>query len=400
MNVLVLNSGSSSLKYQLFNMKNENVIAKGMIERIGLKDGIISYKTDSTKKEIIRDVHDHKVGLKIVLEMLLDKDGGVLKSLTEINAVGHRVVHGGEEFSESALVTDEVYSAIERCKEVAPLHNPANLTGIDACRELMPSVPQVAVFDTAFHQTMEPTSYLYAIPYEYYTEHKVRRYGFHGTSHKYVSQKTAEFLGKDIKDINQIVCHIGNGCSITAIKGGKVVDTSMGLTPLEGLVMGTRSGDMDPAIFNFIMKKEGLTADAMENILNKKSGLFGVSGVSSDMREIIKTANEGNERSKAALNMFVYRIVKYIGSYTAALNGTDCVVFTAGIGENSVPIRKLILEKLGWLGITLDEEKNKVMGEAAIVSTADSKVKAIVMPTNEEYMIAKDTYEIVRKHNI
>ncbi|BDU50889.1 acetate/propionate family kinase [Haliovirga abyssi] len=401
MNVLVLNSGSSSLKYQLFNMKTEDVLAKGLVERIGLDKSVITHKpTGKAKKELTQDLNNHKEALKIVLNLLVDKEAGVISSMDEINAVGHRVVHGAEEFSESALVTDEVYKAIEKCEVLAPLHNPANKMGISACSEIMPNTPQVAVFDTAFHQTMDATSYLYAIPYKYYEKYGVRRYGFHGTSHKYVFYKTAEFLGKKPEDLKVITCHIGNGASITAIDGGKVVDTSMGFTPLEGLVMGTRCGDLDPAILPFLMNNEDLTAKEMDKVLNKESGLVGLSGISSDMRDILKAAAEGDEKANNALNVYTYRVLKYIGAYTAALNGVDAVVFTAGIGENSVPVRKKIVEKLGWLGVQLDEEANKVMGEEKIISTTDSKVKVLVMPTDEEYMIAKDTYEIVKKHNI
>ncbi len=397
MNILVLNSGSSSLKYQVFNMKDNSVMAQGVIERIGLKDSIIRYKAKGKKERLIKDIENHKKGLELVIDLLTKGELAVLKTVDEINAIGHRVVHGGENFSESALIDDKVFKAIEECEALAPLHNPANKGGIIACKEMMPNTPQVAVFDTAFHQTMPKSSYLYALPYKYYEKYGVRRYGFHGTSHKYVSQKTAEFLNEDIEGLKMITCHIGNGASITAINGEKVLDTSMGFTPLEGLMMGTRCGDIDPAITSFLMEKENLTPKELDKILNKESGILGVSGISSDLREVIDAAEEGKEKAMITLEMFTNRILKYIGSYVAILEGVDVIVFTAGVGENSFIMREKIVNKLGWLGIELDKKVNdSIVGERGIISTKKSKVKVVVMPTNEEYMIAKDTYDLVK----
>ncbi len=399
MDILVLNSGSSSLKYQLFDMTTENTTAKGLIERIGLKDSIVNHEPEGKEKvKKTIDIENHEKALKIVLDLLVDPKDGVIKSLDDINAIGHRVVHGGENFSESALITDEVFKAIEDCEPLAPLHNPANKAGIVACKDIMPDKPQVAVFDTAFHQTMTPANYLYALPYEYYEKYKIRRYGFHGTSHKYVAFRGAEYLGKDIKDLKIITVHIGNGGSITAIKGGEVIDTSMGFTPLEGLVMGTRCGNIDPAIIFFLMAQDSeLTSLELDKIMNKQSGLLGVSGVSSDMRDITAAAEHGNKRAQYALDLFENRVIKYIGEYTALLDGCDAIIFTAGIGENAIDIREHLVERLGWLGVKLDKEANNVRGKEATISTADSKTKVLVIPTNEEYMIAKDTYDIVSK---
>lgn len=391
MKVLVVNCGSSSLKYQLFNMEDESVLAKGLVERIGI-DGVLTHQPGDKDKVVIETaIPDHKVAIKLVVDALLDANHGVVKSMDEIGAVGHRVVHGGEKFTASAKITPDVMAGIEACTELAPLHNPANILGIQACEALMPGVPQVAVFDTAFHQTMPKSSYLYALPYEYYEKYGVRRYGFHGTSHKYVAQRAADMLGKDLKDVKIVTCHLGNGASVAAVKNGEVVDTSMGLTPLEGLVMGTRSGDMDPAIVKFVCGKEGISVEEMDNILNKKSGVLGVSGVSSDFRDIEGAANSGNERAQAALDMFAHRVRKYIGSYAAAMGGVDAVVFTAGLGENSISMRAIICETLGFLGIKIDAAKNDVRGKETVISTDDSTVKALLIPTNEELMIARDT---------
>ncbi|MGM0507795.1 MAG: acetate/propionate family kinase [Fusobacteriota bacterium] len=396
MNILVINSGSSSLKYQLFDIEEENVLAKGVVERIGLKESVLTHEAKNDENEITKDIPNHKVALELVIDQLVNKELSVLKSIKNIDAVGHRVVHGGENFSESVIVNNEVLKAIEDCESLAPLHNPANKGGILACQEMMPDTPQIAVFDTAFHQTMEPSSYLYAIPYKYYEKYGIRGYGFHGTSHKYVAYETANYLDENIKDLKTITCHIGNGASIAAIDGGKVIDTSMGFTPLEGLVMGSRCGDLDPAIVSFLMKKEDLSSDEVDHILNKESGILGISGVSSDMRDVLKAAHEGNGRAQLAVDIFIKRIVKYIGAYVAELNGVDAIVFTAGIGENSIPIRKGVIENLGWLGIELDDKQNQKRGKKLTLSTKDSDTKVLVIPTNEEYMIAKDTYNLVK----
>jgi len=396
--ILVLNSGSSSLKYQLIDMKSEEVLTKGMVEKIGLQGSRLIQKSNlKGKNEIEKDMKNHKDALKIVMETLIDEKKGVIKSLKEIQAVGHRVVHGGEKFSKSILISDDVINEIEKCEELAPLHNPANKMGIQAIKELLHGINQVAVFDTAYHQTMEPNKYLYAIPYGLYEKYRIRKYGFHGTSHKYVAEKTSEFLNKKIDKMKIITCHIGNGVSITAIAGGKVVDTSMGFTPLEGLVMGTRSGDLDPSIVSFIMKKENMNLEMINNMLNKESGIYGLSGISSDLREVEEAALAGDKRAILALEVYVNRIVKYIGAYVAELNGLDVIVFTAGVGENSNTIRKMVVDQLNWLGIKLNEENNKVRGEARVISTDDSVIKVLIMPTDEEYMIAKDTYSLVSK---
>ncbi|MBM7623812.1 acetate/propionate family kinase [Sporohalobacter salinus] len=398
MKVLVLNCGSSSLKYQLMNMEDESSLAKGLVERIGIDGAFLEHEpAEGEEVTIENEIPDHSVAIKMVIDALLDDAHGVIDDMDEISAVGHRVVHGGEEFSDSVLIDDEVYDAIDGVKDLAPLHNPPNLLGIEVSQELMPETPDVAVFDTAFHQTMPAKSYLYALPYEWYKEHDVRRYGFHGTSHKYVSQRAAELLDKPIEDLKIITCHLGNGASVAAIDGGKVVDTSMGLTPLEGLVMGTRCGDIDPAIVPFMMEKEDLSPAEIDNILNKESGVAGISGVSSDFRDLEEAAQEGNERAKVAIDVFCQRVKKYIGSYSAALGGVDVVVFTAGIGENAIGIRAEILEDLAYLGFTLDEEKNDVRGEESIITTDNSDNIAMVIPTNEELVIARDTKRLVIK---
>ena len=395
MNVLVINCGSSSLKYQLINSDTEEVLAKGLCERIGI-DGRLVYQKAGCDKEITEaSMPTHKEAIQMVLDALTNDKTGAIASLKEVNAIGHRVVHGGEKFASSVVITDEVIQAVEECNDLAPLHNPANLIGINACKELMPGVPMVGVFDTAFHQTMPKKAFLYGLPYEYYEKHAVRRYGFHGTSHSFVSKRTAEILGKKPEDLKIIVCHLGNGSSISAVEGGKSVDTSMGFTPLEGLVMGTRSGDLDPAILEYVCNKEGITLSEMTTILNKKSGVEGVSGVSSDFRDLGDAAAEGNERAAVALDMFAYRVAKYVGSYAAAMNGVDVISFTAGIGENDITTRARIMEYLGYLGCKLDAEKNNVRGEERIISTDDSKVIAMVVPTNEELAIARETVALV-----
>ena len=395
MNVLVINCGSSSLKYQLINSDTEDVLAKGLCERIGI-DGRLVYQKAGCDKEITEAaMPTHKEAIQMVLDALVNDKTGAIKSLPEVNAVGHRIVHGGEKFASSVVITDEVLEAVAQCNDLAPLHNPANLIGINACKELMPGVPMVGVFDTAFHQTMPKKAFLYGLPYEYYEKHAVRRYGFHGTSHSFVSKRTAEILGKKPEDLKIIVCHLGNGSSISAVEGGKSVDTSMGFTPLEGLVMGTRSGDLDPAILEYVCNKEGITLSEMTTILNKKSGVEGVSGVSSDFRDLGDAAAEGNERAAVALDMFAYRVAKYVGSYAAAMNGVDVISFTAGIGENDITTRARIMEYLGYLGCKLDAEKNNVRGEERIISTDDSKVIAMVVPTNEELAIARETVALV-----
>ena len=396
MNVLVINCGSSSLKYQLINSDTEDVLAKGLCERIGI-DGRLVYQKAGCDKEITEAaMPTHKEAIQMVLDALVNDKTGAIKSLSEVNAVGHRIVHGGEKFASSVVITDEVLEAVAQCNDLAPLHNPANLIGINACKELMPGVPMVAVFDTAFHQTMPEKAYLYGLPYEYYENYKVRRYGFHGTSHSFVSKETARFLGMDLENSKIIVCHLGNGASISAVKDGKCVDTSMGLTPLEGLVMGTRSGDIDPAIMEYIAKKENLDIAGVMNVLNKKSGLEGISGLSSDFRDLTAGAKEGNKRAIAAIEVFCYRVAKYVGSYVAAMNGVDAIAFTAGLGENDDITRKAICEYLGYLGTELDEVKNDVHGETAIISTDDSKVTLLCVPTNEELMIARDTVALVK----
>lgn len=395
MNVLVINCGSSSLKYQLINSDSEEVLAKGLCERIGI-DGRLVYQKTGLDKEITESpMPTHKQAIQMVLDALVNPKTGAVASLDEIDAVGHRVVHGGEKFASSTVLTDDVLQAIEACNDLAPLHNPANLIGINACKELMPNTPMVGVFDTAFHQTMPKKAYLYGLPYEYYEKYGVRRYGFHGTSHSFVSKRAAEFLGMDLDNSKIIVAHLGNGASISAVLNGKCVDTSMGLTPLEGLVMGTRSGDVDPSILEFIAEKENLTLSEVMDVLNKKSGVQGMSGVSSDFRDLEAAYNEGNERAIDACEVFAYRVAKYIGSYVAAMNGVDAIAFTAGIGENTSFIREKIIAYLGYLGITLDKEANKVRGEERIISTPDSKTIAVVIPTNEELAICRETVALV-----
>ena len=396
MNVLVINCGSSSLKYQLINSDSEEVLAKGLCERIGI-DGRLVYQKEGMDKEITEaPMPTHKEAIQMVLDALHNPKSGAVKDLSEIDAVGHRVVHGGEKFAKSVVLTEEVLAKVEECNELAPLHNPANLIGIRACQELMPGVPMVAVFDTAFHQTMPDVAYTYGIPYEYYEKYKVRRYGFHGTSHSYVSKRTAEIVGKPYDQMKIIVCHLGNGASISAVNCGKSVDTSMGLTPLEGLVMGTRSGDLDPAIIDFVGKKEGLSLDEMNEVLNKKSGMLGISGVSSDGRDLEAAAETGNKRAQLALDVFDYRVIKYIGAYAAAMNGVDAIAFTAGIGENNIKMRKDVCSSLTYLGVKLDEEKNNVRGEERIISADDSKVQVLLVPTNEELAIARETLALVK----
>ncbi|MFR8172251.1 MAG: acetate kinase [Marvinbryantia sp.] len=396
MNVLVINCGSSSLKYQLINSDSEAVLAKGLCERIGI-DGRLVYQKAGCDKEITEAaMPTHKQAIQMVLDALVNEKTGAIKSLKEVEAVGHRVVHGGEKFASSVVINEEVLKAIEECNDLAPLHNPANLIGINACAELMPGVPMVAVFDTAFHQTMPEKAYLYGLPYEYYEKYAVRRYGFHGTSHSFVSKHAAEFLGLDLNDSKIIVAHLGNGASISAVQNGKCVDTSMGLTPLEGLVMGTRSGDIDPAIMEYIAKKENLDIAGVMNVLNKKSGVFGISKeLSSDFRDLEDAMNDGNKYAAAAIEVFSYRVAKYIGSYVAAMNGVDAIAFTAGIGENAGLVREKVLGYLGYLGITLDAEENKKRGEDMVISTADSKVKVAVIPTNEELAICRETVALV-----
>ena len=396
MNILVINCGSSSLKYQLINSETEGVLAKGLCERIGI-DGMLTYQPEGGEKEKSEiAMPTHTEAINAVLAALTNEKSGVIKSLSEVGAVGHRVVHGGEKFTSSCLINDESMKAIEECNDLAPLHNPANLIGIRACQELMPGVPMVAVFDTAFHQTMPDVAYTYGIPYEYYEKYKVRRYGFHGTSHSYVSKRTAEIVGKPYDQMKIIVCHLGNGASISAVNCGKSVDTSMGLTPLEGLVMGTRSGDLDPAIIDFVGKKEGLSLDEMNEVLNKKSGMLGISGVSSDGRDLEAAAETGNKRAQLALDVFDYRVIKYIDAYAAAMNGVDAIAFTAGIGENNIKMRKDVCSSLTYLGVKLDEEKNNVRGEERIISADDSKVQVLLVPTNEELAIARETLALVK----
>ena len=397
MNILVINAGSSSLKYQLLNPETQQVLAKGLCERIGI-DGKFTYKPDGKQaiKEADVAMPTHSEAIQAVLNALVDPENGVIGSMKEIDAVGHRVVHGGEKFAKSVLITDEVMAAIEECNPLAPLHNPANIIGIKACQALMPDTPMVAVFDTAFHQTMPPVAYTYALPYEYYTEDKVRRYGFHGTSHKYVAGRAAAMLGKPIEELKLISCHLGNGSSITAIDGGKSVDTSMGFTPLAGLPMGTRSGDLDAGILEYLMKKHGYSIDEMLNILNKKSGVLGISGVSSDFRDLEDAAPKGNQRAQLALDSFDYNVKKLIGAYAAAMGGVDAIIFTAGVGENGPDTRAKAVAGLEYMGVKLDAEKNNTRGKEVDVATDDSKVRVLVIPTNEELMIAMDTAALVK----
>ena len=398
MKILVLNCGSSSIKYKLFDMTTKEVLAQGGIEKIGLVGSFLKLTLPNGEKKILeKDIPEHTAGIEFILNTLVSPEYGAIKSLDEINAVGHRMVHGGERFSESVLLNKEVLDAFIACNDLAPLHNPANLKGVNAVSAILPNVPQVGVFDTAFHQTMPDYAYMYAIPYELYEKYGVRRYGFHGTSHRYVSQRVCEFLGVDPKGKKIITCHIGNGGSISAIKDGKCIDTSMGLTPLEGLVMGTRSGDIDAGAVTFIMEKEGLNATGVSNLLNKKSGVLGVSGVSSDMRELEAAVAAGNPKAILAEKMYFYRIKKYIGAYAAALGGVDIILFTGGVGENQANCRSEVCEGLEFMGVKIDVEKNKVRGEEAIISADDSKVTVAVIPTDEELMIASDTLAILNK---
>lgn len=397
MKILVLNCGSSSIKYKLFDMDHKAVIAQGGIEKIGLKDSFLKLTLPNGEKKVLeKDIPEHTVGVEFILQTLTSAEYGVVKSMDEIGAVGHRMVHGGEKFSQSVLLTPEVLEAFAACNDLAPLHNPANLKGVHAISAILPNVPQVGVFDTAFHQSMPDYAYMYAVPYELYQKYGVRRYGFHGTSHRYVSKRVCEFLGVNPEGQRIITCHIGNGGSITAIKDGKSVDTSMGLTPLEGLMMGTRSGDIDAGAVTYIMEKEGLDAAGLSNLLNKKSGVMGIFGESSDMRDLEAAVAAGNPRARLAENMYFYRIKKYIGAYAAALGGVDILVFTGGVGENQASARWGACEGLEFMGIKLDAEKNKVRGEEAVISTDDSKVKVVVIPTDEELMIASDTMAILK----
>ena len=397
MNVLVINCGSSSLKYQLINSESEEVLAKGLCERIGINGSAITHQPEGKEKVTTEvEMQNHTQAVQYVIEKLTDKEVGVIASLDEIDAVGHRVVHGGEKFASSVIITDEIVKAIEECNDLAPLHNPANLIGINSCKEIMPNVPMVAVFDTAFHQTMPKKAFLYGLPYEYYDKYKVRRYGFHGTSHDFVSNRAGEILGKKREDLKIVVCHLGNGASVTAVKDGKSIDTSMGLTPLEGLIMGTRSGDIDPAIVTFLAEKENISAKEVIDICNKKAGVLGLSnGVSSDFRDLVTAKEEGNQFANDALDTYAYKVAKYIGAYAMAMKGLDVVVFTAGIGENNCPLREQICEYLATFDTKIDKEKNAIRGEEIIISTEDSKVKVLVIPTNEELAIARETVALV-----
>lgn len=397
MKVLIINCGSSSLKYQLFNMETESVLAKGLAERIGLPGSALIHTGRANKKvKIEQDLSNHKDAIQVVLEALTDGEHGVIDGYADIDAIGHRVVHGGEAFSGSVKIDNDVMAALKRNIDLAPLHNPPNIMGIEACTEILPNVVQAGVFDTAFHQTMPDYAYIYGLPFELYKEHEIRRYGFHGTSHKYVAQRAASLTGKDLADLKIITCHLGNGASITAIDGGKSVDTSMGFTPLEGLVMGTRSGDIDPAIPFFLMKKLNMSHDEVNNLLNKESGVLGISGVSSDFRDIESAADAGNKRAQLALETFYYRVTKYIGAYAAAMGGVDIIVFTAGLGENSAEAREKVCSRLGFLGAEIDKEKNDVRGRETDVSTAEARVRVMLIPTNEELMIARETVAIAK----
>ena len=396
MKVLVINCGSSSLKYQLIDSETETPLASGLCERIGI-DGQLTHKVDGKKikDEEKNAMPNHEVAVKLVLDELVDKEHGVISDLKEINAVGHRVVHGGEKFASSVIITDEVEKAIAECNDLAPLHNPANLIGIDACKKALPGVPMVAVFDTAFHQTMPEKAFMYGLPYRYYEEYKVRRYGFHGTSHSFVSKRLAELAGLQFENSKLIVCHIGNGGSVTAVQNGKSVDTSMGLTPLEGIIMGTRSGSIDPAIIEFIAHKENKSIDEIMTILNKKSGLAGMSGLTSDFRDLRAGKKEGNKQAEVTMDAFIYSIAKYVGAYAAAMNGVDAIAFTAGIGENAIEVREGVMSYLGYLGVEADEEKCQITGEEVCVTTPSSKVKVFIIPTNEELAIARETKALV-----
>ncbi len=396
MKVLVLNSGSSSLKYQLIDMTNEEVIAKGNFERIGQNNSFLTHKVGEEKHVVECPVENHEAAIKVVLEQFTHPEYGVIKSLSEIDAVGHRLVHGGEKFATSVVITDEVVEGVRECASLAPLHNPAGILGIEACKRLMPNVPMVGVFDTAFHQTMPEKAYIYPIPYEYYEKYKVRRYGFHGTSHRYVSERAAELMGGQREDLRIVTCHLGQGASIAAIKGGKCLDTSMGLTPLAGIPMGTRSGDLDPAIVKFIMEHENVSIEEVDTILNKKSGSFGISGVSPDSRDIEEAAKNGNKRAQLALESYNYLVAQFVAKYAVTLQGIDAIVFTAGIGENAGTTRKGICDNLAFMGVKIDDEKNKERGKEIEISTPDSKIKVFVIPTNEELVIARDTMNLVK----
>lgn len=398
MKIFVVNCGSSSLKYQLINMENEEVEAKGLVERIGIPGSVLKHQPQNEEKAVIEeDMPTHKEALKHVIDALMNENYGVIKSMDEINAVGHRVVHAGEKFAYSVVINDEVVNALKECIELAPLHNPPNIIGIEACQQLMPDVPMVGVFDTAFHQTMPKEAFIYALPYELYEKYGIRRYGFHGTSHKYVAQRAASMLGKNIENLKIVTCHLGNGASVAAVKEGKSVDTSMGFTPLEGLAMGTRCGDIDPAIVKFIMEKEGLDLAGVDSLMNKKSGVLGISGVSSDFRDIEEAGEKGNDRADLALNVFAYKVRKYIGAYAAAMGGIDAIVFTAGLGENSASMRAAICKGLEFLGVEVDSEKNNIRGKETEVSKTGAKVKVLLIPTNEELMIARDTKSLIEK---
>ena len=397
MKVLVINCGSSSLKYQLIDMENEQVLAKGNYERIGQKNSFVTHKVAGEKYVIEHPVSSHKEAFEIMLEQLQHKDYGVIKDLNEINAIGHRIPHGTDMFDKSVLITDEVIAEIEKTTELAPIHNPPTINGIKACKEIMPGKPMVAVFDTAFHHTIPEERYIYPVPYKYYEKYKMRKYGFHGTSHRYVSARVAELVGKPVTELKTIVCHLGQGASLCAVLNGESVDTSMGFTPVAGIPMCARSGDLDPSIVTFLMRKEGLTPDEIDTILNKESGVLGISGISPDFRDIEKAADEGNERAVLARKSYCYLVAQYIAKYGVSMNGIDVIAFTAGIGENQINIRKMICENLEWLGVKIDLEKNNCRGEEVEISTPDSKIKVWIVPTNEELVIARDTKQIVEK---
>ena len=397
MKTLVINCGSSSLKYQLIDMNTEEALVQGLVERIGISDSILTQKVPGKEKYIVKeDMKNHKEAIEHVLKALVDNENGVIKSMDEINAVGHRVVHGGEKYSDSVIIDEDVIQSIKDCISLAPLHNPPNIIGIEACKELMPNIPMVAVFDTAFHQTMPKEAYICPLPYELYENYGIRKYGFHGTSHKYVSQKVSEVLGKDIKELKIITCHLGNGCSLAAVKNGKSIDTSMGFTPLAGVMMGTRSGSIDPSVISFLIEQEGYTINKVDEILNKKSGILGLSGVSSDFRDVLEEAEKGNERAKLALDIFHYKVRAQIAAYAGIMGGVDVIVFTAGIGENSSVTRRETLRCLEFLGFEIDDSKNAVRGKIQEISTSDSKIKVYEIPTNEELMIARDTLKLVQ----
>lgn len=398
MKILVINTGSSSLKYQLIDMQNESVLAKGLCERIGLDHSFLKHtKIGSDPVVIEKDMYNHKIAMKVVIDALIDKNIGVIENMSEITAVGHRVVHGGEKFHDSVIIDESVMKTINDCIELAPLHNPPNITGIEACQEIMPGIPMVAVFDTAFHQTMPKYAYLYALPYEIYEKYGVRKYGFHGTSHKYVAQRAAKLMGKPLEELKIVTCHLGNGASVCAVKYGKSVETSMGYTPLAGLAMGTRCGTIDPAVISYLMAKEKMSISEINDFLNKKSGVLGISGVSSDFRDILAAAEEGNERAQLAIDIFCYRVKKYIGEYAAVVDGVDAVVFTAGVGENNSIVRKKVLEGMDYMGILVDWDKNnEARGIEMDISAPNSKVRALVVPTNEELAIARETMKLLR----